>query len=483
MDAGDFRRKVMGCWLGKAVGGTLGQPNEGCDGPCVLSYYDPVPQDMVPNDDLDLQVLWACLLSGQECPVIDRTLFSRGWLEHVQFPWDEYGIAIRNLRMGIPAPFSGVYDNYFKDGLGAAIRSELWACLAPANPELAAMYAYEDACVDHCGDGLYAAQFWAAVESSAFEDTRLERILGEGLSVIPRESRLNMAVRDTMRICAQSRSPEEIRRFILQHYESESFTDAVMNSSFAVMALLLGDGDFGKSICLAANCGRDTDCSAATVGALLGIINPQGIGEKWLRPIGRKLVLNEAITGITPPEDLDSFTDMVIALRQKVILRRQESVPEPDWRRYAITAECGLFGPFFRQDSSRFRPELPANTTRRTFPGTYGCLDSAVIPSDTLYMMRFRFELPTPHAVRVMFNTHANCRVYVDGEYAFGREGGRMAPSFHRCPLNQFKDMELSGGMHDLLVGIQPLEDQQIIRWMIGVGDLRTKQWLTGIWR
>ena len=43
--------------------------------------------------------------------------------------------------------------------------------------------------------------------------------------------------------------------------------------------------------------------------------------------------------------------------------------------------------------------------------------------------------------------------------------------------------MELSGGVHDILVGIQPLEGQQAVRWMIGVGDLLTKQWLTGIWR
>jgi ADP-ribosylglycohydrolase len=33
----DFREKVMGCWLGKAAGGTLGQPYEGCDGPLCLT--------------------------------------------------------------------------------------------------------------------------------------------------------------------------------------------------------------------------------------------------------------------------------------------------------------------------------------------------------------------------------------------------------------------------------------------------------------
>ena len=57
MDIKNYREKVMGCWLGKAVGGTLGQPYEGCDGPLDLSYYDPVPTDMIPNDDLDLKAI------------------------------------------------------------------------------------------------------------------------------------------------------------------------------------------------------------------------------------------------------------------------------------------------------------------------------------------------------------------------------------------------------------------------------------------
>ena len=53
-----YREKVLGCWLGKAVGGTLGGPVEGKPGPLTLIYYDPVPDRMLPNDDLDLQIVW-----------------------------------------------------------------------------------------------------------------------------------------------------------------------------------------------------------------------------------------------------------------------------------------------------------------------------------------------------------------------------------------------------------------------------------------
>ncbi len=44
MTDAEYRGKVLGAWLGKAVGGTLGQPWEGSTGPLNLSYYDPVPR-------------------------------------------------------------------------------------------------------------------------------------------------------------------------------------------------------------------------------------------------------------------------------------------------------------------------------------------------------------------------------------------------------------------------------------------------------
>ena len=331
MDGQQIRKKVMGCWLGKAVGGTLGQPYEGCDGPLDLTFYDPVPTDMVPNDDLDLQVLWCCVMDSMEHPAADRKVLADAWLAHVAFPWDEYGVAIRNLKMGIPAPFSGSYDNWFKEGLGAAIRSELWACLAPDNPQLAARFAYEDACVDHTEDGIYAEQFWAAAESLAFSESNLDRLLDAGLSVIPADCRFALAVKDTRRQCAAGSNPAAIRKHILENWGSESFTNCIMNGAFAVMALLLGRGDFGRSICLAVNCGRDADCSTATVGALLGLVDPDSIGEKWLAPIGRKLILNKGIRDIRPPETLDEFTDKVIGLSRRISLNEQAgTVPEPD---------------------------------------------------------------------------------------------------------------------------------------------------------
>ena len=469
-NSSEYKNKVMGCWLGKAIGGTLGQPYEGHEGPLNLTYYDPVPEDMIPNDDLDLQVLWAYALNKMSSPVVDRDILGDAWLAHVAFPWDEYGIAIRNLRNGIRPPWSGSYDNWFKDGLGAAIRSEIWACLAPGQPELAAAFAYEDACVDHIGDGIYAEQFLAALESMAFVESDINKLLDAGLKFIPADSRLALAINDTREWCRLSDNPAIIREKILKKYGCENFTDVVMNIPFVVMALLLSKGDFSKGICLAVNCGCDADCTTASVGAIMGIISPDSIDEKWLKPIGRKLVINDGITGITHPETLDGFTDLIMDLRERVSLRESEKAINAEViENQKLRAEVGIF-PNWNNEGELV--EL------HEFSGNYGRILSSEIPKGSVYMMRFQFELDKKQKVRIMFNSPSNNKVWVDGKFAFGREKGSMIPSFHRAPKNQFIDEELEAGKHTLLVGASPDNGEKEIEWVVGIGDAITKQWL-----
>ena len=50
--------KVYGCFLGKTVIGTLGAPYEGIKMPLELPFKEEMINTMLPNDDLDLQVLW-----------------------------------------------------------------------------------------------------------------------------------------------------------------------------------------------------------------------------------------------------------------------------------------------------------------------------------------------------------------------------------------------------------------------------------------
>ena len=133
-----YHNKLRSCFLGKTVGGTLGMPYEGNLDTRAVTFYDPVPTRMVPNDDLDLQVVNLETLLRYGFPVNRRHLGDL-WRRHIlDFP-DEYGVAQHNTLAGLYAPLSGRYNNKFHGGMGAAIRSELWACLAQGDPNLAAL--------------------------------------------------------------------------------------------------------------------------------------------------------------------------------------------------------------------------------------------------------------------------------------------------------------------------------------------------------
>jgi len=67
-----------------------------------------------------------------------------------------------------------------------------------------------------------------------------------------------------------------------------------------------GEGDFSTSILLAVNGGYDTGCTAATVGATLGVIlGTEGIPARWSEPIGEGVFVgpgngNPLADGVSP---------------------------------------------------------------------------------------------------------------------------------------------------------------------------------------
>ena len=458
MDEMIFRKKSYGAWLGKAIGGTLGQPWEGASGPLDLDFYRPVPTEMMPNDDLDLQILWACKLASDWKGVVSCANFEEAWKNNVAFPFDEYGVAIRNIRLGLHAPLTGVYDNAFVDGLGGAIRSEIWACLAPGKPEVAAKMAYLDACVDHAGDGIYAEVFLAVMESLAFVKSDIPELIAEALKYIPADCELAHSISDTVKWYNEGNDFAGLRRLIRQNYGSANFTDVKMNLAFEVAALLLGAGDFGKSICYAVNFGQDTDCTGATVGAILGIIDPDAIPEKWQTPIGRNLLLSKEISGIECPPSIDAFAELVISLKDKVTVAdipAMQDVPAG----LGIAMRESFFGPWFPADYRKFSPVAGKDAKNITVPGNLITLDFTDMPAEHLKMLETDFSLEQKQEVRILVNTPARVIVWLDGEELFTRFGGDFVPAFHRSPANQLACLEVSAGKHTLTIGAAPMDE------------------------
>ena len=314
----EYRERVNGCFVGKSVGGTLGMRFEGGLSVNNVTYYDPVPDEMIPNDDLDLQVTALEIIMRDGLPVSRAKLGDLWNLYNRESLPDEYGVAEGNYRKMIYAPLSGVYNNAFHSGMGAAIRSELWACLAPGDPELAVRLATEDGCVDHAGDGISAVRFLAAIESAAFVENDLQTLVEIGMKYLPVGERMHVAFTDTIAWWDETKDYLEVRKLILEKYGCENWTDVTINLSFVLLSILSCEDNFDKAICHAVNMGYDADCTAATVGALFGIMRPNSIDEKWTRPIGNALVLSYNMANMTESATIDDFTDEIAYCCEKV---------------------------------------------------------------------------------------------------------------------------------------------------------------------
>lgn len=320
LDRKEIRDKIMGCWLGKNIGSTLGEIYEGKKEEFSLTFYDPMPEKSSPNDDLDLQLVWLQMLEekGLDFTLTDLADYWKKYLE--RYPWNEYGFCQLNLRDGLLPPASGCFNNYFVDEMGSPIRSEIWACIAPANPQLAAAFAWKDAVLDHAGgEGVYGEMFWAALQSAAFVVNDPRELIGIGLAMIPVHSLISRAVREAVWCKNQGLTWKEARERIVRIYGHHKPCNAPQNHAFTVMGWLYGN-DFGDRLCAAVNCGYDTDCTGATLGATLGILDgASSIPEKWLEPVGTDVVLHKLTGPINAPANVDELTDRSLTLTETVL--------------------------------------------------------------------------------------------------------------------------------------------------------------------
>ena len=138
LDFKTYRDKVLGCWTGKNIGGVFGAPFEGIRQFNDATFYvQDLSMGPPPNDDLDLQIAWLAAVEryGRN---VNASILGDYWLSYIIPNWVEYGMGKVNLRAGMAPPISGALDNEYKNSCGCYIRSEIWACLAPGNPALAA---------------------------------------------------------------------------------------------------------------------------------------------------------------------------------------------------------------------------------------------------------------------------------------------------------------------------------------------------------
>ena len=309
----NYRDKVRGGWVGKCAGGILGAPIEGYKTFHHIAIDDSLFENNFPNDDLDLQILWLDM-AKQKGPMLRANDYRDHWRAHVNFPWNEYGIATLNIRKGLDNPDTGRHNNaYWSQSMGSPIRSEIWGMLCPGNPAAAARYARMDSTLDHTGFSADAEMFFSACAALAFFENDVTTLMQQAIRHTNGGAVFAQLYRDVAH-WHQKYGEATAKHKIKSKYGDADFTSAPLNVGLTLLALR-AFGDSFDNILESINYGHDSDCIIATAAALIGIIQGyEAIPSVWKNRIGDRLMVSPEITGIAIPETVQQLTEETCAV-------------------------------------------------------------------------------------------------------------------------------------------------------------------------
>jgi len=318
--------RVLGAWLGRCSGCLLGKPVEGWSssmmwgylkdlGQCpldnyfrsdipdkIIQKYNIQPQrafinqvdHMVEDDDINYTVANLAMMKqyGQDFTPENIATF---WMQNIPIlrTCTAERVAYKNFTQLISPPASAIFRNVYREWIGAQIRADFFGYAVLGNPELAAEFAWRDACISHIKNGIYGAMWVAAMLSVAPFIEDIEKVIQIGLSEIPEESRLTKNIKEVINWYEEGISYEEAITRIHKKWNEKSpyhWCHTISNAQIVTLGLLWGNGDFEKSICRAVQACFDTDCNGATVGSIIGMmLGAKKLPRKWIDPLNNKV--------------------------------------------------------------------------------------------------------------------------------------------------------------------------------------------------
>ncbi len=325
---------LYGAWLGRCCGCLLGKPVEGWRSATMwpylkelnayplndyfrsdvsesvmqkykispdYAYVDRVPH-MVEDDDINYTVTNLAIYKqhGSHFSPSDVASF---WMNNIPIlhTCTAERVAYRNFCLLFSPPRSARFRNPYREWIGAQIRADFWGYVAVGNPELAADFAWRDACISHVRNGIYGEMWVAAMLASAPILKDPLQLIKVGLSEIPKNSRFADDIQQIVEWYLASIDYEQVVAKVHQQWDENKahhWTHTNSNAQIVAIGLLWGEKDFERSICRAVQACFDTDCNGATVGSILGmILGAKALPHKWISVLNDTLA--SAVAGYT----------------------------------------------------------------------------------------------------------------------------------------------------------------------------------------
>lgn len=317
----DFRERLEGALIGRCAGCTLGSIVEGWDvarmerwaaylgdeyplvdywseaeQPHELKYqtsaredFTPAKMDGVPTDDDICYTQLGLMILEEYGAGFTTADLGEAWVKYLPFAFTAEGIALDNLRAGVPALQAAEVDNPCVQYIGADIRSDPWGYAAPGYPEQAAEFAHRDAYVSHRRNGIYGAMYFSAAISAAFTVDDPVEALRIGLEEIPADCYLARELRWALAKADSIGNYSDARAAVDERYAGMHKVHAINNAVLTIWGLTIGGDDYTRVIGETVAMGLDNDCTAATAGSIWGAVyGKAAIPKHWHKNFNNK---------------------------------------------------------------------------------------------------------------------------------------------------------------------------------------------------
>jgi ADP-ribosylglycohydrolase len=315
-----LRDRLLGAWLGRCAGCTLGKPVEGWTHAQLRRYLElagayplldyvpvlePAPEGlelracwpettrgrirfMARDDDLDYTILGLHILETHGFGFRSQDVAAE-WLDHLPFTktYTAERVAYRNLVNGLRPPETATHRNPYREWIGAQIRGDIWGYVSPGNPRQAATLAFRDALVSHAANGIYGEMWSAALVAACFVASDVRGALVASLEHVPPRSRLAETLGQVLKLHASGLDWPAAREVIEARYGHYGWVHTISNAAVVAAGLLWGDGDYARTVGLVVQAGWDTDSAGATAGSAYGALHgATALPPAWTEPLG-----------------------------------------------------------------------------------------------------------------------------------------------------------------------------------------------------
>jgi hypothetical protein len=290
----ELKNKIKGGWAGQTIGVTFGGPYEfRFNGTFIqeyqpLEWYDGYLKKTMLNipglyDDVYMDLTFVDVFEkyGLDAPVDS---FAQAYANAGYMLWHANQAGRYNILNGIRAPESGHWlNNPHADDIDYQIESDFAGLMSPGMPNTASVISDKIGHIMNYGDGWYGGVYVGALYTLAFVEKDINKIVGEALKTVPKESEFHQCIADVIRWHKQYPNDWHQNWFEIQKKWSAEIgcpdgvfnafnIDAKINAAYVVLGLLYGAGDFTKTLDVSTRAGQDADCNPSTAAGVLGTL-------------------------------------------------------------------------------------------------------------------------------------------------------------------------------------------------------------------